>query len=234
MPRNTSLSGPAHAARLLACLAFVGVCVVADAAHAQCPETTLQFPYLGTLTVATPTFDVNSPDTGWIRGDHHTGEFSLHHCGSLSPTVCRALDRYDVTGVPPGTLVPVTVRLSIDAFAETGGCGGSGCCGFLRATVRAGRDTATAAGVGQTFGGRAGFQLDVEVPITMIAGTPREIEIEMYSRRCAGGAHTVDGTGRLEFVGTDPDAAVKSCKGFGPYAVPVRGFSWGSLKTLYR
>jgi len=72
------------------------------------------------------------------------------------------------------------------------------------------------------------------LPVTFTAGTPVVLEAQMWARRCPGGAHTVDATGAIVFDGTDPNAAIVSCKGFGPQAVPVRHRSWGSLKAFYR
>jgi hypothetical protein len=145
-----------------------------------------------------------------------------------------ARDRYDVTGVTPGTPVNVTLRFHVDGWTYTGGCSGSGCCGLLLATARSGPDTAQAVLIGHTFGGRMDFSGVVELPVTIVAGTPRDLEVEMWARRCAGGSHSVDATGLLVFEGTNPSASVFSCKGFGPKAVPVLRRRWGELKSIYR
>lgn len=217
------------------CVVAAALLVAPSPAHAQCPESFLVFPFSGSEQyTAAPTFDASGLDGSWARGNHELGNYSLHHSGFLSPTILRASDRFDVTGVPLGTPVNLTMRLRIDGWAFTSGCGGSGCCGMLAATVRAGPDTAQAGFLGQTTNGRADFGGTVELPITLIAGTPRDLEIEMYARRCAGGAHTVDATGFVTFEGTDINAVVVSCKGFGPAAVPVQQRSWGQIKTIYR
>lgn len=219
---------------MLSCLAGLCLTIASVPVLAQCPESALRFPASGPLTTSEQTFDITSTDGSWIRGDHRIGEYSLHHSGYLAPTDIVARDRFEVTGVPSGTPVSVTLRLLIRGWTHTDGCGGGGCCGLLAATVRAGTDSASVTLHGNTFGGRADFDGAVEVPVTLIAGTPRDLEVEMFARRCPGGAHTVDATGHIVFDGTDKDAAVVSCKGFGPTTVPARWRSWGELKTIYR
>lgn len=220
-------------------LIFALVAAAGGLVHGQgfgdCPSSTLRFPTLGSdVSTIAPSYEVTSPDLSWIRGEHAAGEYSLHHSGYLAPTVVTARDRFDVTGVPPGTPVTVLATFEITGWAYTDGCGATGCCGMLVATIRAFPDTAVTTLVGYTYSGRADFSGAVAVPVTFVAGTPRDIEVEMSARRCPGGAHTVDATGRIQFVGTDPNALVVSCKGFGPTAVPARRSSWGRLKTLYR
>ena len=202
-------------------------------AQSACPQSTLQFPGGTPILTTAPTFD-QAGGANWIRGDHRIGEYSLHSDGSLALTDVVARDRFDVTGVPPGTPVTVLLKLSVAGFAYTNGCSGSGCCGMLVATVRNGADTAQTVLTGNSFSGRGGFSGVVYLPVTLIAGTPHTLEVEMWARRCPGGAHTVDATGNLEFDGPDPHAAVVSCKGFGPEAVPVLPASWGRIKLIYR
>jgi hypothetical protein len=101
-------------------------------------------------------------------------------------------------------------------------------------TVRAGTESVNTTLHGNTFSGRADFSGVVELPIVLTAGTPSEVEVQLYARRCPGGAHTVDAAGQVVFDGTDPNAQVVSCKGFGATPVPVLRRSWGSLKTIYR
>lgn len=202
---------------------------------ADCPSSTLRFPTLGSdVNTIAPSYDATSPDLSWIHGNHTAGEYSLHHSGYLAPTVVTARDRFDVIGVPAGTPVSVLATFAVTGWAYTDGCGGTGCCGMLVATLRAFPDTAATTLIGYSYSGRGDFSGAVAVPVTFIAGTPRDIEVEMYARRCPGGAHTVDATGRVQFIGTDANALVVSCKGFGPTAVPTRRSSWGRLKTLYR
>ena len=225
-----------HAAERVA-LAVVLAAVtlaLASPAPAQCPESLLNFPSPGPFTTTAPTFDMTSPDLSWILGDHRAARYSLHHSGFLSPTVLVARDRFDVTGVPLGTAVSAQVSFVVDGWAFTDHCGGSGCCGTLTAIIRSGADSSEVGLVGVTFGGRSDFSGVVQIPVTLVAGTSLDIEVEMRARRCAGGSHTVDATGSLVFNGTTANAVVTSCKGFGPRSVPVRHSTWGGLKAIYR
>jgi hypothetical protein len=204
-------------------------------ARAQCPASTLTFPALGSTTTTTnPVFDVTGANGGWIRGDHRAGVYSLHHDGSLSPTDVIARDLFDVTGVPAGTPVSVNVKVWVEGWTYTTGCGGSGCCGMLAVTARSGADSWTTTMSGSSYAGRADFSGGAMVPIVIVAGTPREIEVELFARRCPGGSHTVDATGKAYFEVTDPQVTVVSCKGFGTITVPVIRRSWGHLKSVYR
>ena len=217
------------------CVQGMFLLCVATPALAQCPSSTFRFPTVGSeQNVDAPTFAGTGEEGSWVRGDHRIGQFSLHHSGFLSPTVIVARDRYDVTGVAPGTPVNVKLRFHIDGWTYTDGCGGTGCCGMLVATARSFPDTAQATLIGHTFSGRQDFSGEVEVPVTLVAGTPRDLEVEMYGRRCAGGAHTTDATGRIIFEGLDQNAVVVSCKGFGPMPVPTQRRSWGEIKVIYR
>ena len=203
---------------------------IASAALAQCPESTLQYPFVTPPVITTePTFDVQI-----MRGDHRTGEFFLFSSGGLAWTSLLARDRYDVTGVPPGTQVQANLQLRIEGWAYTAGCGGAGCCAYMIASLRAGQDSVGTILSGQTWGGRADFRGVVEFPVTLTAGTPLDILVEMRARRCPGGSHTLDATGRIVFVGTDERAGIVSCKGFSQATVPTRPTSWGRLKSIYR
>lgn len=199
-------------------------------AGAACPASSTQAP---ALTTTAPMF-YDSSACGVVAGDHLRGSYRIHNCGTLSPTVVTARDAFDVTGVPAGTEVSVTLRVLVKGWAYTDGCGASGCCGLCVAVARAGADTAITTMSGHTFGGRADFSGAVELPVLLTAGTPRPLEVELYGRRCAGGAHSVDATAQVVFEGSDPNALVISCKGFGPTAVPVMPRSWGRMKLLYR
>jgi len=230
MPLRTMIRSPiVRVAVLIACSAVA----TASSTYAQCPPTDWAGYTLDPGSTTAPTFADSAADN-WVWGDHTIGRYALHHPGSLAPTIITARDRFDVTGVPPGTEVPVTLKFEVAGWAYTASCGGTGCCGTCTAIVRAWPDTAVVYMSGHTFGGRADFSGVVTVPVVLTAGVPRDIEVELYARRCPGGSHTVDATGQVVFEGTDPNAQVVSCKGFGPVAVPVQRRTWGSLKTMYR
>lgn len=215
---------------LLLPVAVAAACATAPAARADCPASSTQGP---ALTTTAPTF-YDSTACGVVEGDHQAGRYRIHNCGTLAPTVVTARDAFDVAGVPAGTEVSVIVRFRVEGWAYTGGCGASGCCGYCRVAVRAGTDSATTSLIGHTFSGRADFSGEVDLPVVLTAGTPLELEVELYGRRCPGGAHSVDATGQVVFQGSDPNVIVVSCKGFGPAAVPVAHRSWGRLKTIHR
>lgn len=223
-----------HARAVLVLLALL-VAFAGSPARAQCPATSLTFPALGSeVATSAPTFDVTSTDGSWARGDHRTGIYSLHHSGYLAPTDVIARDLVDVTGVPVGTPVSVNAKVWVQGWAYTTGCGGSGCCGRLVATARSGTDAMATTLIGSSYVGRGDFSGGVLVPIIIVAGTPREVEVEMLANRCPGGSHTVDATGQVYFEVTNPLVTVISCKGFGSITVPVLRRSWGHLKASYR
>ncbi|NOT33755.1 MAG: hypothetical protein HOP12_06240 [Candidatus Eisenbacteria bacterium] len=163
------------------------------------------------------------------------GEVHVYHCCGLAGKTTTARDAFDVIGVASGTPVNVVARMTVDGWIWTRGCGGTGCSGLLWTTLTAGALT------NQMVLSRTIFSADsihvtgvVELPVTIVAGTPLTIEFSMHGMRAAGGAHGAHGSGRYEFVGLTPGMHMTSCSGYVDQAVPTLRSTWGKLKVTYR
>jgi hypothetical protein len=225
-----------HLASWLVAVAATAIALVPTIACAQCPSDSLVMASGAVLLTADPTFrDSLSESSGWATGDHREGVFTTYNPGMLSPTAVFLRDRYDVTGVPVGTVVSLTAMVVVQGTVYTSGCAGSGCCGTCTGTLRSGADTFQGSGSGATFTGSASFSFPLMIPFTIVAGTPRDLELELSSRRCPGGSHTVTAVATLGFGNVGDGMQVTSCKGYGGTGpTPARPTTWGRLKTIYR
>jgi hypothetical protein len=161
-----------------------------------------------------------------------SGLLRIYSGPSGSPTSLRVRDSYDITGVPPGTLVTVTAELQVSGVLRTFQCSG-GCGVDFFAVIWHGTDSqrydasfeATSTDLNLPFSGT------VSLPVIIAAGRPQIIEFELRAERTA--LIPVLGQAMITFSGLPPGATIVSCQGYGGI-VPVRRASWGTLKTLYR
>lgn len=168
--------------------------------------------------------------------DLHTGQLSLwRKVGGVSWTFVHARDAYDVQGTAPGTPVHLIAQLSVDGVLESGGCGGTGCGGWLTADVRHGADaTADSVSFPNIFAaGTVPMHETLALPITIVAGSPELLEYDLTVLIPAGGNAGGSATGQIVFTGLPPGVTVTSCQGI-TSATPVQRTSWGVLKALYR
>jgi hypothetical protein len=126
-------------------------------------------------------------------------------------------------------------ELDVDGVIIGLGCGGSGCWGYLSGSITADQGTQSV-----TLQQNIYPVMDVPVhgvaqmPVTIVAGTPKTIEFEMAAWRSPGGAHGGRGVGNIRFTGLPTGARIVSCNGYDNVAVPIRVTSWGRVKTIYR
>ena len=114
------------------------------------------------------------------------------------------------------------MKFSVEGWVYTSGCGGSGCCGLLAATVRSGPDTSTVTLLGQTYGGKADFSGGVEVPVTFVAGTPR-VEVEMFGAAALAASTWWMPPGRIRFERTNRTRSSSPAWGSGRSRFPFCG-----------
>src|SRR5437867_419790 len=164
-------------------------------AQVACPASHLA------LNGSDATFEVARLDTSYNANQLHfdliAGSLSLAYCCSLAPTYMLVRDAYDVEGVPAGTPVSLRVQLAVDSHVyDAGNCGGTGCCANFRASIR---DETDSTGVQHSpilFDGAQAFYHDlIELPVTILAGTPRVVQFELRAQRCPGGSHGADASG---------------------------------------
>jgi len=223
----------AFAALILAmALATQGIAI----AEPACPSSQ--------LTLSTPTVFTTSAaalDTSYLlnrlRYDLVTGALHLSYCCSINPTDMVVRDAYDVTGVPAGTPVSLTVEVPVNGeIYDSGSCGGSGCGGSFLAVIHHGSDSTSYlfSSPPLYFGAHVAFSGLVSLPLTIVAGQPETLGFEFWARRSLGGSHGAEADGVIRFTGLSEGQSVISCQGFAGQITPTHRASWGALKTLYR
>ena len=218
-------------------LFLAALCAAAPAQAGGCPTDGIEkpgFTYSSDAALyATPeaTDFGRTVYDGW---DLVHGTLRIHHWGGLGTSTVHASDLFDVNGVPTGTEVVVEVRMNVDGWAATDGCGGTGCAGYVGASITTPVESAYQYGIGHTFGGVVGIGFWVATNLTLTAGTPVPVSFLIEARRTAGGSHAADGVGTYTFLGLPEGAKVVSCQGYLDPSVPALPRSWGSLKAAYR
>lgn len=178
-------------------------------------------------------FDTVGP-SGEGRWDMTAGRVLMRQNGGLGGVLVVACDDFDVTGVPPGTVVNVLAKLVVDGSIWTPGCGASGCYGRYVVTLRHGDDSLVVFRYAHLYTGSAAYHDEIQILVPITAGTPERIELRAYGRKDPGGSHGSEADCVLSFTGLDEGVGVTSCKGFAGTIVPALPSSWGRLKTLYR
>jgi len=214
---------------LLASLSFA----TGAAQSAPCPESVVLLYGAPPASNTAAAFDTANfaGSGGW---DMPAGLVHMYSTGTLTGVTTAVFDDFDVTGVPPGTVVNVLATLTVDGAVWTDGCGGTGCGGFYWVWFRHGTDSLSVVQSDHLFTGRADHHDVIQLPVTFTAGQPEQLSIRAHGQRSPGGAHYSEATCVLTFSGLPQGADVVSCKGYSGAVVPVRTNSWGRLKTMYR
>jgi hypothetical protein len=213
----------------LASLAFL-----AGLAHADpCPQSRVVLPGTSSGPTTAAVYDTSGygGSGGW---DMTAGRVHMYSTGTLAGVTTYAFDDYDVTGVPPGTVVNLLATLTVDGAVWTDGCGGSGCGGYYRVTFRHGADSLEVLHADHLFTGRLDHHDEIQLLVPITAGQPEQLEIRTHGQRSPGGAHYSEATSVLSFTGLPEGVGITSCKGFAGSVVPVRTNTWGRIKTMYR
>ena len=207
-------------------------------AGADCPTNTFALasaPAPWTESTLDTTVSTNGVVIARAAYDLVAGTLAVLHPASLAPTYVHVGDLFDVTGVAPGTVVNLVAELAASGTISTSGCGGSGCSGYLRATITANGQSSTEMASRTVF---AAATVPISVvtvqPIALVAGTPTLVEFELRGGRSPGGNHRVDGTGAYRFLGLPKGAGLVSCRGFTGAPTPAAPATWGRVKAGYR
>jgi hypothetical protein len=171
-----------------------------------------------------------------VACDLTLGSLSFLHAG-LYPgsTWILARDFFDVTGVPAGTAVDVVAELVADGVIRPNGCGGSGCSAGATASIASEGAYQEDVEGGPSFAPPTiPIHLETQLPLTIVAGTPRLIEFKLQGGRAAGGSHDVEAAGVYRFVNVPAGVTVVSCRGLAASPTPALPASWGKVKAAYR
>lgn len=147
-------------------------------------------------------------------------------------TSLRLVEAFDVTGVAPGTPVNATLEFRLDGWSQQS-CGGSGCGVRLEGWLIAGPDSISAnVNEGGPGGQRHDLAATLSLPVTFVTGTPLEVHFFVVYGTGPGGDAEASAAGSYAVSGLPPGVAATGCAG--AQVTPVRGATWGALKTLYR
>jgi hypothetical protein len=145
-------------------------------------------------------------------------------------------DRYDITGLPPGTVVPLTAILDVNGYVESAGiCTADGCSGTFGARIGDPFSwyAEQSVSVGQT--GRSDLVTQLQFPFSITVGQPSLVQYQIYYFATATGlGHGGIGQATFSFSGLPAGATLVSCNGYSAQPTPTRATSWGRLKTIYR
>lgn len=220
------------------------ICIAApprkvDASPSGCPSSIVYlYSYHASepFPVDSPTYDTTFVDinTAHIEFDRTVGEMSLaaNSGGRLFAEV-RVIERFDVTGVPPGTPVTALIQFRLDGWAQYD-CGGSGCGVALVGTLTVGPDSVSA---NASFSGPRRIYLplvtSLTIPVTFHAGTPVRAEF-FLGYESAPGADLTEASVAASYgvIGLPPGVRAIAC--YGADVTPVRKATWGELKSIYR
>jgi hypothetical protein len=202
------------------------------AARADCPVSIAQLELDAPFPIEQAVFDSADVSTH-LTFDRSLCRTSLTSVSSGRADVyVRVVEAFDLAGVAPGTIVPVTVTFDLSGSVYQS-CGASGCGAELSATLRSGPDSVTAAALiaGPTPPTTKPLVQTLSLPVTITAGTP--VVMQFVLRYGTGpGQEEANGTvtGRWSVIGLPAGASAVSCLG----TTPVRARSWGALKVRYR
>lgn len=142
----------------------------------------------------------------------------------------RVVDRFVVTGAPPGTPIALVALLDVDG--DLSGCSGTRCSARFGGSIQNGGvvaeeyvDVTTA---------RQELHTTLQYPVTLLAGNETELGFEIRFTVGAGSIYSGSGSGRIRFSGLPPGTSLVSCNGYAAFPVPVRPGTWGGIKTAYR
>ena len=211
------------------------------AADPSCPPSEMSLAGSAPFTTTAAVFDSSGAIDS--HGDFHVAYdlpagtafmHEFHGYGAHPTTYVRASDAFDVVGVPPGTRVDLTVECTVTGAVYTPGCAGAGCWGILEDRLSSASYADERRHVIGLFGGRREFTDVLQIPLSIVAGSPERIHVTLIGYNGPGGNHGVEGTSQPRFLPADPAVTVVSCQGYASAPVPVRPTSWGRLKVSYR
>jgi hypothetical protein len=201
---------------------------------AACPASIVQLRYFdGPFSVAGAVYDSTTPPvwTTHVAFDRVQCRLALAtESGGRHRALVRVVDAFDLSGVSPGLPVDGVLELHLDGFADQN-CGGSGCGVEFTVVLRAGADSVAADLSGQFFG-RRDLPSSLSLPVTLVAGSPLQVECLAVYSTGPGGSASAQVAGVYGVSGLPPGVRAISCAGAD--ATGARDMTWGSLKLRYR
>jgi hypothetical protein len=210
--------------RILCLAAFLTSAVATAAFAAVCPLN--QFT-LGTIVIkSSQPVETQNSTGGGARYSIPVGVIQASaRCttpGCISNIGVYVEDLFTVTGLPPGTPVPLTAHFLLDILGGQSGPGQSSSSANIQDT------NANIASISSPQ-----TDHDLVLPVAATAGQPFQLRFEI---QCSNvGPTTTPGGGAFSFTGLPPGTGIISCQGYlSGTPVATRTSSWGRLKILYR
>jgi hypothetical protein len=223
---------------LILLLATGGACSIADAAQ-NCPASVLTYAthfrvsYAHVLASALDTTLVStSGDTTRMGFDRATSHLSLNAVGGVWAGE-RVLERIDVTAVPPGTVVPAIVFLSLNGEVFSAGGVGGGDAIFTATLAGMADSVLTDATVpGPCYGCTRQVNTILTLPVSITAGTPVDVAFDLLYHDTPAGYGYATVVGAYGVSGLPDGVRAVECSASD--VTPSRRESWGKLKATYR
>lgn len=198
-----------------------------------CPSSTVAVYSTSPVLYPSAAVDSVTPSGRRAAYDLIAGWVAITHTGGVGFLHCEASDRFRVVGVPDGTPVHVIARLAVDGYAQTDGCGGSGCHGEFGGWIGQGASVVSSSVTAHFGPERIALQQTLEYPLDVLAGEWFDLQYRLWFNRTAGASHFGGGRADLRFAGLPDGADIVSCQGY-RLTTPARIVSWGRVKTIYR
>ena len=234
VPRALAFAG----ALLLMVVSKGNFCTVAHASE-NCPASVLTYwtrfhggdSYIPAATFDTTIVNIDG-DTTRVSFDHATAHVALNAVGGVWAGV-RVLERFDVSGVPVGTLVHATISLSLEGEVFNAGGVGGGDTNFTATLAGATDSVATDETIpGPCYGCTKPVATTLTLPVTITAGTPVDVAFALLYHQTPAGMGRATIAGLYGVSGLPPGVRAAECSASD--VTPVRRESWGRLKAAYR
>ena len=207
-------------------------------AAATCPAAFVRMTRLlaAPFTTNAVTYDSSFVDVfgAHITFDRTLGTLSLEAgSGGRLAVAVRVVEALDVTGVAPGTPVSGVLELVLEGYSQQN-CGGAGCGVQLEGTLVAQADSvvADANQIGPAAWTRP-LATTLALPLAFVAGSPVRAEFALVYGTGPGQTDAAGHlSGRYRVRGLPDGVHAVACAGGD--VTPVRGATWGALKSRYR
>lgn len=218
---------------------MLGVSCSVSLAAEDCPASVVTFAthfHVSYAHIMSSAFDTtlvsSSGDTTRMGLDRHAAHMSLNALGGVWAGQ-RVLERFDVTGVPIGSVVQATVVLTLAGQVFSAGGVGGGDANFT-ATLSAQADSVLldATVPGPCYGCTKPVDTTLALPVTITAGSPIEVAFDLLYHDTPAGYGSANVVGDYGVTGLPPGVRAVNCSTTD--VTPVRHVSWGRIKAAYR
>jgi hypothetical protein len=172
-----------------------------------------------------------NPGCGPYEGGYSIPRGTLYSAGSSSFGGCQPRttveDEFNLSGVPTGTVVTLTARLSLSLRASDLMGPGNAYAGLVE-----GASNSAAVDWNLLYFNGNTRDTVLTLPVTAIVGTPFRMRYFVGSE--LGELCFAEWHGTFDFTGLLAGVSVVSCNGYALGPTPTLPTSWGRIKAMYR